>query len=344
MRSNSQLLDGMQLDIPRNDIIDYPAEESCLSGNFVPIENNIQIDTCSKVRIGDIFQKYFSNCKHKEKLLDQKVKENEFEFQFSEFHKDCGVDTAMVITVVYSYLARNSLLLMKNILKNYSIDLNTLAWMSYHKTSPFKFVNCINYCNKLDYPDFCVICHAQDNVITVQGGLYKITASPKHMSGGRCCMRYANSGDRHFVVWAQHHSHDIDTSDDIIKNNLKKFIPGMQVDNLETFYHGQYTYGHPHIHCFSGQYYNIRANEVMINAQKAVNNDKPLTFEDFYHPSYLFYRHCSDVGKDSWIAAYVCTYIRLKLPKDVLPYLFYRMTYPILWEKIKKGFDEEIIN
>jgi len=118
------------------------------------------------------------------------------------------------------------------------------------------------------------------------------------------------------VIWSKGHD-----------DGFFLYIESCHQDN-NTYFHGNYTYGHPHIHKISGIFYDIRARETAIHVQRRINRNESVDFDDFLHPIFKFYSHCTQQGKEHIIVAIMMMHLRIKLSISLTNIVFfYRMSY-----------------
>lgn len=272
---------------------DYPVEFSCLK-RLVSSLNPYNVKV-NEVRIKD--------------LLNEKLVCTTPPIP-NEFCKSVGLTSSIIIGAIYAYLAVKNDRYFKYTLENTTVDLNTMAWMMYHGTDLSQYRHAFDVKHFRRDQNSCNICNARQNfdVHVIGDTSYRATISPEVMTGGRMKMsyNYEITGGFHYVLWSECHDLPIDFIE------IRDYLKGK-----EFFWHGSCRFGHAHIHLMKGEIINIRAKELCLISQRAVNEDQMLYLNDFYHPMSTYLELCSIEGKGYLAMAIAIQLTRIKLPVDI---------------------------
>jgi hypothetical protein len=272
---------------------DYRYNESCL---YIANSKINSASHLSNVPINILFDK---NLKWLDKLVLQ------------QFHIDCGVNAYLVKTAIYSKLSNVHFDQFKSFYESSCVDLNTLAWMTYHKVDFTMYKECVDYKQKRDCTNLCIICRATANVIIFDNR--KTTISPITMSGSRARMTYSSAGGFHYVVWSRTHI-------TLPQKDFYDFYKCSHVGCGELYFHIEPQYGHPHVHCMYGNYHNIRAGELLHSLRNKIKKGCVITTSDFYLPLNKFYHNCDSTGQDYILASLLLVHFRVDLSFDDLEF------------------------
>lgn len=284
--------------------VDYPISESCLTRKAMEVTSGSVV--ISGIKLSEV--------------MDEKMNINLEKVILSEFCCLCGLDLNIVKSVILAYLATSHYRLLTNIVRHYTLDLNTLAWMAYHEVDRGKWIYSIGFSHKRDEPESCVICNANTNLKRC-GNRFE-TISPIKMSFDRKGQSYPTIDGCHYVIWALDHNDDS--------------IQYVHMSNSSRIYrHGKNQYGHHHVHVIGGIYYDIRAKETLLNVQKKINNNILPDESDFFNPIAGYYAYCSLVGRSHIISALAAIACQVVVDIDCNLDVFYHAGYPKLCNTIE---------
>jgi len=255
------------------------------------------------------------------------------------FHEVCGVTNEMVISIILVRLT-SELANEKDgssVLKYGTININYVAWALYHGIHDYReLANAVNFRLKQDSIGTCLICCAETNIRRINDD-YLVTTSPSVMSSDRAPMNYSFSEDSHYVVWSSDHK-EMSNPWYCIRNLMFfRVIPSGGI-----YSHGQYTYGHPHLHVIGGAYHAIRAKETFHNCILAVQKGAQISPDDFFHPIENYFAACSPLGQDYIIACFVLNIVRI-IPglTDMETMLFLKYAFKFTWMDIHDRLNDK---
>ena len=303
---------------------DYPVENSCI-WNF---ESSQQSARKHKgMSIEAIFVLEDSTLK---------LNNNLDNLEIDPFAKHVGITAHTLMAVILAYFAKKPAHILDRGLSHYSISTVYLAYLKYHRCPSLMALHSINFEEKCTAYDQCTICHATMNIIREPFGF--VTISPVVFTGNRQPL----SMQTHFVVWSSIHSiHDLLFEDDTSIMKVLSFPSSSMIwktyKPLGIYAHGVFTYGHPHVHVLmTREIHDVRALELMVKCQVAINNDDDIKDSDYYFPMNSFSNSCSNVGRKHIAISFIIRAIRIKLPNIHAIETFYALAYPELLSKAYK--------
>jgi len=269
----------------------------------------------------------------------------------SKFEIECGITLNDIYLAVLTYLSDKPVDDFGMYYNDYGIDRNTLAWMKYHDINFQVFKKCVNFKQKRNCRDTCVICLSQANSMRFRLNTFDdttviVTMSPQHMSRDRVGQTITERGC-HFVVWAGDHSlkisHKMDLAPMYLANPDIFDLVNVSYDCCN-YYHGYDQYGHSHFHVISGVYHKIRAGEMLRKALSCVKNSTVLEFSDMFHPINKFFSNSSESGQDCLIATFVIVRLRLDLSKYSNDFIvrYLKSAFPIVWDDVFLLLDDGV--
>jgi len=269
-------------------------------------------------------------------------------FELTEFHSACGLTRAIVFATVLAYLAARPPELRAMLIATCDIAMNSLAWMVFHEVKAEYYIKCVGYNQKGTEKDDCIICLSRDGVWTEEicGVEFRITTGPGVLSGGRVGHFEREDGlAMHKIIWSQNHANSF-TYDEQLALRRKY--------GNDVYWHGLNQYGHAHVHILKDYCYgdhqdgkdifSIRAREMLLMIQKAVNKSRIFAETDLYHPLPRFIDACPWEGKQYMITLMCISVTLLELPEDP-DFLvnFYAIAYAPMVKFIAKAFNCQCI-
>lgn len=293
----------------------YPVDESCLSR--LRVQRARTSHTPNLVKFNDVFDK------------DMKIKD--LDFVINNFASNLGVTQQLILLIMYSFAASRFYKDRKMLLRDYSLDVNILAWMIYHSVPKRMYIKSINFKHKGKSYDNCVVCHAKTNIVDIFA-CFKITYSPDVYTGGREPLAIRDKENYHYVVWTYCHEAEIDS---MFMSSFKAIAEDYPCEM--GFSHGLPQYGHPHMHMIGGDYFDIRAEELLKRVILINREGTTLELSELFHPFDVFYNKCGEYGKDCIITALVYYNIALDLELDIFNiYLFCKINYKPLCQQFRQ--------
>lgn len=261
------------------------------------------------------------------------------EFRLTKFQRSCELTHKIVYVSVLGMFARFPLSRRSQLHNECAVALNTLAWMVYHGVSPILYHEAVEFKNKADNRNTCVICNARKNVESkkIWWQVYMKTTGPGLLTGGRKGHFHdekTNTG--HFVLWTKEHcaSFSSDEWSQLIDEYGKN-----------VFIHGEHQYGHAHVHILLGKdIYDTRAKEMLKTFQKAINWGYLFKLTDLFHPVDLFLAGCSAVGRSYMFALFcaACCLHSLDVDEEIIV-MYYQSIFPALYVQIALTFEYHVV-
>jgi hypothetical protein len=279
--------------------LDYNIGESCLKRRVYKIHSDSR--KCSGIKLN--------------KLVNKNLDWIGDDLELNTFHTYCGVTIDIIKISVYTKLSHLHDDSFMHFYENSVLDLNTLGWMLYHGVEPFNFSFALDFRQKADSEEKCVICNATRNVDAYSGCNLLTTISPDILTGNRMHHCYESENGYHYVIWHLYHSTStIDTYR--MTMSLKYVLDIRKKRNLHqsnVYVHSTTQYGHGHVHIIGGEYHQIRAMENLSTIRRLVKESRIVDNSEFYQPIKKFYANCNSAGKSTVLVSIFTAAYRVHL-------------------------------